>query len=292
MTIRPAPVTPAHLLARLRGEPPLVQCLTNSVVTGFTANVLLALGTSGAMVDIPGEAGPFAGVASGVLINLGTPTAEQREAMVEAATAAGAAGTPWVLDPVAIGSLPVRTALASELVQLRPTVIRGNPSEIIALAGLGAGGRGVDSTASGEDALTAARALSERFGSVVAVSGAVDIIVQGDRVARLSNGHPLLTSVTGGGCALGAVMAAFLGAARAGGDDGRDADGDSGDGDPSARHTVADAFTATCAAVTTYTVAAEIAALHASGPGSFAVALLDALAAVGGGELDARARWA
>ncbi|MDF2443390.1 MAG: hydroxyethylthiazole kinase [Subtercola sp.] len=274
MTIRPAPETPAHLLARLREAPPLVQCLTNSVVTNFTANVLLALGASGAMVDIPGEAGAFAGIASGVLVNLGTPTAEQRTAMVEAATAAGAAGTPWVLDPVAIGSLPVRTALAAQLVQLRPTVIRGNPSEIIALAGLGAGGRGVDSTATGEEAVDAARTLSQRFGSVVAVSGAVDIIVHGDRIARLANGHPLLTVVTGGGCALGAVMAAFLGAAGAGG----------------APRAGTDAFAATCAAVTTYTVAAEIAAEHASGPGTFAVAFLDALASVGSAELDARAR--
>ncbi|MFE7398069.1 hydroxyethylthiazole kinase, partial [Streptomyces sp. NPDC057557] len=112
----------------------------------FTANVLLALGASPAMVDLPEEAGPFARIASGVLVNLGTPHAEQRSAMIEAARAAASAGTPWVLDPVAVGALPVRTALARELLELRPTVIRGNASEIIALAGAGGGGRGVDSS--------------------------------------------------------------------------------------------------------------------------------------------------
>ena len=90
------------------------------------------------MVDIEGEAGPFAAVAAGVLVNLGTPHEEQRRAMVEAAEAAAAAGTPWVLDPVAIGGLPVRTALAHKLVGIGPTIVRGNASEVIALAGSGA----------------------------------------------------------------------------------------------------------------------------------------------------------
>src|SRR5690606_10669829 len=100
----------ARLLSRLRAEPPLTQCITNAVVTGFTANVLLALGAAPAMVDIVGEAEMFAGIASGVLVNLGTPTPEQRAASLEAVAGATASGTPWVLDPVAIGALPVRTA--------------------------------------------------------------------------------------------------------------------------------------------------------------------------------------
>ena len=132
----------ADLLGALRAAPPLTHCITNAVVTGFTANVLLAVGAAPAMVDIVGEAGMFAGISSGVLINLGTPMPEQRAAGLEAATGANAAGTPWVLDPVAIGALPIRTALAHELAELRPTAIRGNASEILALAGLSAGGRG------------------------------------------------------------------------------------------------------------------------------------------------------
>ena len=265
MTIRLTPLTVSTHLERLRADPPLVQCLTNAVVTNFTANVLLALGAAPAMTDIPGEAGPFARSASAVLINLGTPQAEQRTAMLEAARAANEAGTPWVLDPVAVGSLPVRTALASQLLALHPTAIRANASEIIALAGLGAGGRGVDATDNPEDALPAALLLAEKHGSVVAVSGPIDLVTDGTDTVRISNGHPLLTKVTGGGCALGAVTAAFLAAAD--------------DGGPLA---------AVAAATAAYTVAAEPAAETAAGPGSFAVGFLDSLAALGHPDLEQR----
>lgn len=259
----------ATLLRVLRETPPLTHCITNAVVTGFTANALLSVGAAPAMVDISGEAGLFAGVASGLLVNLGTPTPEQRLASIEAAEGAAAAGTPWVLDPVAIGALPIRTALAHDLAALRPTAIRGNASEILALAGLSGGGRGVDATDSTDAATDAAVLLAERHGSVVAVSGPVDLLTDGERVIRIANGDPLLTLVTGGGCALGAVMAAFLGAAR---------------------RTPISPLDAVAAASLVYTVAAERAAVVSSGPGSFAVALLDALAAVQPSELAAAAR--
>ncbi|UAJ79502.1 hydroxyethylthiazole kinase [Leifsonia sp. ZF2019] len=252
------------LHAEVRTRAPLVQCITNAVVTNFTANVLLALGAAPAMVDIPGEAGVFAGIASGVLVNLGTPNAEQREAMREAASAATHAGTPWVLDPVAIGALPVRTALAAELKTARPTVVRGNASEIIAFDGAGAGGRGVDATDVVEDAASAARRIALATGGVVAVSGPVDLVTDGIDESRLGNGNALLTRVTGGGCALGAVMAAFAGV-------------------------TADRFAATVAAITVYNVAAELAAERAGGPGTFASLFLDALAGVDAEILRARA---
>ncbi|SDS02752.1 hydroxyethylthiazole kinase [Microbacterium paraoxydans] len=261
--------TAGRLREEVRAAPPLTHCVTNAVVTGFTANVLLALGAAPAMVDIVGETEPFAAAASGLLVNLGTPTPEQREASREAVAGARAAGTPWVLDPVAIGTLPVRTALAHELVALRPTAIRGNASEILALAGHSSGGRGVDATDGTEAAAAAARELAVRHGSVVAVSGPVDLLTDGERVIRIANGHELLTRVTGGGCALGAVMAAFLGAARG---------------------TGTDALTAVAAAALVYTVAAEQAAESSRGPGSFAVGLLDALSAVTPADLQARAR--
>jgi len=259
----------ASLLEGLRSASPLTHCITNSVVTGFTANVLLAIGAAPAMVDIVGESGMFAGVASGLLVNLGTPTPEQRAASLEAVAGAAASGTPWVLDPVAIGALPVRTGLAHQLAELRPTAIRGNASEILALAGLSAGGRGVDATDSTDAATEAARSLASRLGSVVAVSGPVDLVTDGERALRLSNGHELLTRVTGGGCALGAVMAAFLGASRATGHD---------------------ALTAVASASLVYTIAAERAAAASAGPGSFAVALLDELAAVQPADLAPAAR--
>lgn len=270
MTIGLTPLTVSTLLSRVRSEPPLVQCLTNTVVTNFTANVLLALGAAPAMTDIPGEAGPFARLASGVLINLGTPHAEQRTAMLEAAVAANDAGTPWVLDPVAVGGLPVRTALAAELLELRPAAIRANASEVMALAGLGVGGRGVDATDDPEDALPAAMLLSRKFDSVVAISGPTDVVTDGSTTLRISNGNALLTRVTGGGCALGAVTAAFLAVA----DDDETHDGGR--------------LAAVAAATAVYTLAAEAAAGWATGPGSFVPAFLDALADLDSGTIAAK----
>ncbi|WP_255572729.1 hydroxyethylthiazole kinase [Leucobacter tenebrionis] len=252
------------LLSRLRIESPLVQCLTNTVTTNLVANAVLAVGGSPAMVDIPGEAGVFAGTAGAVLINVGTPSAEQRGAMIEAARAASQAGTPWVLDPVGIG-LPVRTDLVRELMSLRPTAIRGNASEIRALAGFGASVRGVDATDAVDDAQDAAVEIAQSCGAVVAVSGTVDLVTDGTSMTRISNGTELFTRITGAGCALGGVLAAFL------------AIGD-------------DRLSATTAACLAYTVAGELAAERADLPGSFAVALLDSLGGLGAAQLHERAR--
>jgi hydroxyethylthiazole kinase len=236
---------------------PLVHCLTNTVVQTITANALLAAGAAPAMVDAPEEAGQFAAVASAVLVNVGTVHARTAEAMRIAARAAGAAGTPWVLDPVAVGGLTFRTDLAAELVALRPTVVRGNASEVLALAGAGAGGRGVDSTATAEDALAAAGELARRTGGVVAVSGEVDVVTDGTRTVRIGGGSVLLTRTTGAGCALGALVAAYVAAT----------------GDP---------LTGTVAAHAHVALAAEVAADLADGPGTFAAQWLDALDALDG----------
>lgn len=268
MPVHAPTCTPADLgraIENLRTSAPLIQCLTNAVVTNFTANVLLAAGASPAMVDVPGEAAAFAPVASAVLVNLGTPHAGQRQAMLEAARSAHAAGTPWVLDPVAVGVLDVRTRLAAELLAGRPTVIRGNASEIPALAGSGAGGRGVDATDDVEAALAPATQLAGSCGAVVAVSGPVDLVTDAGRTVRVHGGDALLTRITGGGCALGALVAAMVAA---------------NDGE---------ALLGTVAAHALYSVAAERAAATAAGPGSFAVAFLDALAAVTPAELSAQA---
>ena len=252
-------------LALVRERAPLVHCLTNVVVTNATANILLALGAAPAMVDLPEEAGIFAGIASAVLVNLGTPGSEQRAAMRVAARTATDAGTPWVLDPVAVGALPVRTALAAELLEARPAAIRGNASEILALAGVGAGGRGVDATHEVDDAAEAATRLARHHGAIVAVSGAVDLVTDGDRTVHVHTGHARLTTMTGGGCALGAVMGAFL----------------AGGGDP---------LVAVASATSAYTIAAEIAAEGSAGPGSFAPSFLDALADLDSSTVRARVR--
>lgn len=195
-------------------QQPLVQCLTNAVVTNITANVLLAAGAQPAMCDTPEESFDFAQIASGVIINAGTPSQQQYAGMREAVRGAKEAGTPWVLDPVAAGTLRHRTEFVLSMVGEEPTAIRGNASEIMAIAGLGEGGRGVESTDTVEAALPAAQKLAEETGGVVAVSGPRDLLVSEGRVTWLSSGHPMLQSVIGTGCSLGALTAAYLGAAR------------------------------------------------------------------------------
>ena len=172
----------------------------------------------------------------------------------------------WVLDPVAIGSLAHRTALARELIAMGPAVVRGNASEIMALLGAG-GGRGPETAADVEAAMDAAHSVSERFGCVVAVSGPVDAIVDGAHVTRIVGGSPMLTRVTGGGCALGALIAAFIAAGRA-----RDVGGSRGE---CAGADTTRACTVACHAV--YSAAAKRAEARSAGPGSFQPAFLDAL---------------
>ncbi len=240
-------LSPKDALAALRSKSPLTQCITNTVVSGFTANVLLAIGAAPAMVDYPGEAGEFAAVADGVLINLGTPFSDQLAATSEIPSVT----RRWVLDPVAIGALSVRTKAAGQLADRKPAIIRGNASEIIALAGRGSGGRGVDSAVGSDAALEAATWLARCHGSVVAVSGETDLITDGTKIASISGGNALITLVTGGGCTLGATMAAFLG--------------------------VCDPWSAALAASVAHKAAAANAGKVARGPGSFAAAFLDEL---------------
>ncbi|AZA13521.1 hydroxyethylthiazole kinase [Corynebacterium choanae] len=197
-----------------RQQGSLVQCLTNPVVPQFTANVLLAAGASPAMCDNTHEAAEFCAIADAALVNLGNPTGDQLEAMNIVAECAAAAHSPWVMDPVAVGVLSYRTKFAKDLLRFAPTAIRGNASEISALAGVGAGGRGVDSTDSSLDAIDAARQLAAITGGIVAASGAVDVIVSRDTTITVSGGHPLMTLVVGTGCSLGALVASYLGAAR------------------------------------------------------------------------------
>lgn len=260
----PRPAEMADALRTLRKRGPLVQCLTNVVASQWTANVLLATGASPAMVDNPEEAGAFAAVSDAVLVNLGTPQHRTAVAMGHAVEAATAAQTPWVLDPVGAGALPWRTGIARDLLtRFRPAIVRGNASEILALTG-GGGGRGPESVNAPEDALDAAGRLAREHGIAVAVSGPIDHLTDGQRLVRVGNGHRWLTKVTGGGCALGAVMAGYTAV-------------------------VDDPLAAATAATVTYTVAADRAAEHADGPGSFAVALLDALDRLTPDQLAARA---
>ncbi|ELY5932497.1 hydroxyethylthiazole kinase [Cronobacter turicensis] len=198
----------APVVTHLRRHAPLVHCITNDVVQNFTANVLLALGASPAMVVDAEEAAQFAAIADALLINLGTLTRPQQQAMRAAIDSACAAGKPWTLDPVAVGALTLRTEFAQEILAHRPAAIRGNASEIRALAGESGGGRGVDATESAHQAREAAILLARRSGAVVAVTGEVDYITDGERTLAVEGGTAMLTRVVGTGCALSAVAAA------------------------------------------------------------------------------------
>jgi hydroxyethylthiazole kinase len=239
-------------LAAIRARVPLVHNITNVVVANVTANALLAIGASPAMVQAEEEVGEFSRIADALVINLGTVTAERASAMRVAVAAAGEAGTPWVLDPVAVGAIGFRTRLAEDLIRQRPAAIRGNASEILSLAGFGGAGRGVDSNAGSESARQAARQLARETGAAVAVTGPVDYVTDGTRLVAIGNGHPMMTKVTGTGCTATAIVGACLAVEE-------------------------DRVAASAHALVLIGVAGELAAARARGPGSFQVALLDAL---------------
>ncbi|MCV9880065.1 hydroxyethylthiazole kinase [Brenneria izbisi] len=199
----------AASLTQFHALSPLVHCLTNDVVQSFTANVLLALKASPAMVVDPGEAAQFSAQADALLINVGTLERARAQAMWAAVCSANQAGTPWALDPVAVGGLTLRTEFAHELLALKPAAIRANASEIMALSGLDARGRGVDSTDDSLSALSAARDLARRLSTIVAVTGEVDYVTDGERDFSINGGDKIMTRVVGTGCALSAVVAGF-----------------------------------------------------------------------------------
>ena len=242
----------AHSLALFRQKSPLIHCMTNDVVQSFTANVLLALGASPAMVIDAEEAAQFSAIADALLVNVGTLTRARSAAMAAAVTAANAAGHAWTLDPVAVGALDFRTAFCHQLLASQPAAIRGNASEIMALAQQAVSGRGVDSLHASNAALQAAQQLARDSGAVVAVTGEVDFITDGQRTLSVSGGSPLMTRVVGTGCALSAVVAGF--AALPG-----------------------DRLMHVASACRVVSLAGERAAARAQGPGSFIPAFLDAL---------------
>jgi hydroxyethylthiazole kinase len=243
-------------LSKLRESNPLVHCVTNLVVTNFTANVLLAIGASPAMVLAEEEVVDFAPVSQALLINVGTVTKTDVPAMLAAARAAHEAGTPWVLDPVAVGALRFRTGVVEELIGFRPSIIRGNASEILSLAGEAVVSKGADSTADSSDAIDAAFALARRHDTVVAVTGVVDYVSDGVNVTAIPGSHELLTKVTGSGCALGAVLAAFLGVSES-------------------------PLQAAISGSAVFARAAERAANESRGPGTLAFNLIDQLYLIG-----------
>jgi hydroxyethylthiazole kinase len=259
---------PGLTLSAIRERGPLVQNITNFVAMDLAANTLLAVGASPAMVHAPEESAEFAGIAGALTINLGTMERHWVDSAEAAAKAAVAAGVPWVLDPVAVGATGFRRGNAARLLACKPTVVRGNASEIMTLAGVsGAEGKGVDSSVGSEAAAEAATALARETGAVVVVTGATDIVTDGHRRATCGNGHEMMTRITATGCALTALTGACLAV------------------EP-------DPLTAALHALAIFGVAGEEAAAAAAGPGSLRWRLLDALYLLTADELDMSARIA
>lgn len=236
----------------LRSGSPLVHNIINFVAMDLAANVLLAVGASPVMAHAQEEVAEMVAIAGALTINIGTLEPEWVVAMELAANRAAALRKPWVLDPVGAGATRYRDATLRLLVGKLPTVIRGNASEILALRGQSAA-RGVDSANPSTDALDVARTLAKQLGAIVAVTGAVDYVTDGTRLAALANGHPLMGRVTATGCGLTALVGATLAL-----------------GLPP--------FDATVHALAIYGIAGELAAEGAEGPGSFRVRFLDRLA--------------
>ena len=242
----------ADELARMRAATPLVHLLTNEVVQEISANVLLAAGASPAMIVAEEEAAVFAAISGALLVNVGTLYPARLTVMRQAVAAANQAGVPWTLDPVAVGVLDYRTQACRDFLASKPAAIRGNASEILALAGVAGGGRGVDSTAGSDAAQSAAEQLARSTGAVVAVTGETDFITDGNSTWATPWGHPIMTRVVGTGCALSALVAAFTAQA------------------PNRLNAVA----AACAVAG---LCGERAAASSRGPGSFKADFLDAL---------------
>ncbi len=200
----------------IRATNPMAGSITNTVTIDFVANAQLAVGGSAAMVYLPDEGEALVAGGGAIYLNMGTLFPIYEQTIPRAAKAAHDAGKPWVLDPVGLGIGSLRTQLVNELKQYKPAIVRGNASEIIALAGLwGLEGeaadlsrvRGVDTTDTVDAARDAAVALARYTGGAVVVSGEVDLITDGTTVAKSHGGSPLMSKITGCGCSQGGVLA-------------------------------------------------------------------------------------
>jgi hydroxyethylthiazole kinase len=244
----------ADVLARIRRRAPRVHCITNSVAQQYTANMLLAAGAVPSMTIAADEIGTFVAGADALLINLGTFDRERKAAIEAALRSAEAKGLPWLIDPVFTERSPSRAQFARDLVARHPSVVRLNRAEFTALSGCSADGDAV------------AR-FAKAHATIVALTGEIDTVTDGEQHIAIANGDPMMGLVTAMGCA----GAAFVCAALA---------------------IEAQVWRATVAALAAFAIAGEIAAQRAQGPGSFAMSMIDALHGLDRGVLRARLRTA
>ena len=254
-------------LRALRASKPLVHQITNYVVMNETANATLALGALPVMAHASEEVEEMAGLASALVLNIGTLSPHWVEAMLLAGAVANARGTPVVLDPVGAGATTYRTETSRRILdRIDVAVLRGNAGEVASLVGAAAEVRGVESISAGMDSVELARTAARRLGVVASVTGPVDHVSDGERVLTVANGHPLLGAVTGTGCMSSALTGCFLAVKPE------------------------QPLEAAAEALAAFGVAAEDAAAGAEGPGTFHVRLYDALHALDSETLDDRTR--
>jgi len=249
-------ISPGATLRTIRETKPLVHQITNYVVMNETANATLALGALPVMAHAREEVEEMVGLASALVLNIGTLSAPWIESMLVAGRAASARGIPVVLDPVGAGATRFRTDTAGRILDEVDVTVLGVEAEV----------RGVESIGSGASAAEIAGEAARRFGCVASVTGAVDHVSDGTETVAVSNGHALLAAVTGTGCMSSALTGCFLAAKPA------------------------EPLAAAAEALVAFGVAGEDAAVGARGPGSFHVGLYDALAALDPATLDGRAR--
>jgi hydroxyethylthiazole kinase len=259
-------VRAGDLLTKLRDEKPLVHNITNWVVTNATANALLQIGALPVMAHAREEVEEMVSNAGALVLNIGTLTLPLIEAMMLAGKRANEVGVPVVFDPVGAGATSLRTDTAHLLLrELDIDILRGNSGEIAFLAGAGGVVRGVEAVDSGGERGEVARLAGRRFRTIVALTGPKDYVSDGERLLVVENGHPLLAAVTGTGCTSTALVAAFAAVTD-------------------------DYLLAAAAGLAAYGLAAEQASAGSRGPGSFQVALADALYNLTGDALSAGAR--
>lgn len=243
----------AKVLKEVREKTPLVQTITNYVTINDCANILLCFGASPSMCESKSEAEQFVSLVSALYLNIGTLTAEQKDATILAAKKASQLKVPIILDPVACGAITRKMDVIAELFKVANiSVIKGNIGEIKILAGYAGKVRGVDSVDDGDDVIEACKSLAQKYNTIVAATGKTDIITDGSRTCIIENGSSMLTMVTGTGCMAGALAAAAAGVCE-------------------------DKFISTAAAIMAMGLAGEMAAHSLQGvlPGTFRMKLFD-----------------
>jgi len=253
-------------LNNIREKKPLVHNITNFVVMNYTANALLACGASPVMAHASEEVEEMVGLAGVLVLNIGTLTSYWIDSMVKAGKKANELGRPIILDPVGSGATTLRTSSSKRIIEeVSVNVVRGNASEVLSLAVGGSKTKGVDAIHSVDEAADAALGLANDLKTTLAITGVIDLITDGDRTCRVSNGHDLMGYVTGMGCTATAIIGAFLAV----------------DEDP---------LEATATALSYIGLAGEMAAENAHAPGQFQMALLDALYTIDAKQMQERAK--